>query len=215
MLAAVIAGLAMAMSLLLLDLWRAVVAREAAQAAADAAALAAAGAIAAGTGASPLEAARAYAAANGAVLESCACDEAAGEAVVTVRVTFHVGLTGGGDRTVRARARAVVEGPTPSGSAAEGLQGWFVARLECLFDRVDGITVVSGYRTAAEQARLYREKPGLAAPPGKSLHEAGLAADLAFPSASARALAHAVAPACGLGFDVPGEPWHVAPAGLE
>ena len=63
-----------------------------------------------------------------------------------------------------ATARAVVAAPPGS----EGLQAFFAARLVCLFGAVDGLWIVSGFRTRAEQAALYEEKPGLAAPPGQS-----------------------------------------------
>lgn len=38
--------------------------------------------------------------------------------------------------------------------------------------------ITSDYRTQAQQAALYQQKPGLAAPPGKSLHQQGLAIDV-------------------------------------
>lgn len=38
--------------------------------------------------------------------------------------------------------------------------------------------VTSSYRTPQEQAALYASKPGLAAPPGQSLHQQGLAIDV-------------------------------------
>lgn len=40
------------------------------------------------------------------------------------------------------------------------------------------VFLVSGFRTREQQADLYRRKPHLAAPPGKSNHEDGLAVDL-------------------------------------
>jgi secretion/DNA translocation related TadE-like protein len=213
-LVAVGAAGAMVVALLVLDLWRAVGARERAQGAADAAALASAGAIASGSAGSAAQVARTYAEANEAELESCRCDPEAGEAVVTVRVRFTLGLLGG-ERSVLATARAVIDGWAGGSSAMRGLQPWFAARLRCLFGRVGGITIVSGFRTHAQQSRLYREKPGLAAPPGHSLHELGLAADLAFATPATAARAHATAGTCGLGFEVPHEPWHAAPLGLE
>lgn len=38
--------------------------------------------------------------------------------------------------------------------------------------------ITSGYRTREQQAALYAQKPDLAAPPGSSLHEEGLAIDV-------------------------------------
>jgi hypothetical protein len=40
------------------------------------------------------------------------------------------------------------------------------------------IPLTSSYRSHAEQAALYASKPGVAAPPGTSLHERGLAIDV-------------------------------------
>ncbi len=210
---AVAAGLAVLVSLLVMDLWRAALARQQAQTAADAAALAAAGAMASPFGGSPVEAARDLAERNRAELTACACDPADSEAVVTVRVRFRLFVVPGGSGTVTARARAVVEIVAEGG--AESLRPWFAVRVGCLSRLVPGIVVTSGFRTREQQAALYRTKPGLAAPPGHSLHELGLAADLAFPSPAAGRRAHALAPSCGLGFEVPGEPWHAAPLGWE
>lgn len=189
------------------DITMAISARGRAQAAADAAALAAAQELVISSGRSPEEVAAEYAERGGARLESCRCDPAADEVVVSLTVDVHLPMLGQ-IRTVRARARAVVEAP----AGTQGLQAWFVARLACLLNRVPGIRVVSGFRTRAEQARLHAERPDLAAPPGRSMHEHGLAADLAFPSGSARDDAHSIALGCGLGFPVEGEPWHVEPA---
>jgi hypothetical protein len=189
------------------DLARASAARGVAQAAADAAALAAAQEMAVPTGGDPLEMAAAYAERNGSVLITCACEVDGQEAIATVEVTVDLPLLGQ-TRTVRASARAVVDVPP----GAEGLQASFVAELACLFDRVPGVWIVSGFRTHAEQAALYRRKPELAAPPSHSMHEVGLAADLGYPSSAARNAAHAAAAGCGLRFPVEGEPWHVEPA---
>lgn len=188
------------------DVTRAISARGRAQAAADAAALAAAQELLVPSGRSPGEVAAEYAERGGARLESCRCDPAADEIVVSVALDVDLPLLGQ-LRTVHARARAVVEAP----AGTQGLQGWFVARLTCLFNRVAGIRVVSGFRTRAEQARLHRERPDLAAPPGRSMHERGLAADLAFPSRFAELTTHSIADVCGLEFPVNKEPWHVEP----
>jgi hypothetical protein len=189
------------------DLSRASAARGVAQAAADAAALAAAQEQAVPSGADPWEVASIYARRNGATLITCRCEVGGGEATATVEVTVDLPLLGQ-TRNVRASARAVVEMPP----GAEGLQASFVAQLVCLFDRVPGTWIVSGFRTHAEQAALYRRKPELAAPPGHSMHELGLAADLGYPSSAARRDAHAAAAVCGLRFPVEREPWHVEPA---
>jgi hypothetical protein len=82
------------------------------------------------------------------------------------------------------------------------------------------VSVVSAYRSRAEQARLYdawlrkqRGEPGygwanLAAPPGKSNHEHGLAIDITPNSTPAM---REVFWRYGLTFPVKGEPWHVEP----
>lgn len=189
------------------DVSRTVAARGRAQAAADAAALAAAQELVISSGRPPEELAAEYAQRGGGRLESCRCDPGADEIIVSVALDVHLPLVGH-IRTVRARARAVVEAP----SGTQGLQGWFVARLACLFNLVPGIGIVSGFRSRSEQARLHTERPDLAAPPGRSMHELGLAADLRFPSSSAQRTAHSTAGGCELVFPVEGEPWHVEPA---
>lgn len=72
--------------------------------------------------------------------------------------------------------------------------------------------IVSGYRTYAEQAELYRlyvaGLGNLAAPPGTSNHEFGLAADVHTEDLELVALGDA-AYENGLRQPVPGEPWHL------
>lgn len=191
------------------DLSRVTVARAEAQTAADAAALAAAQELIRPSGHSPIDVAEEYAERHDARLVSCACDPDATEAVVTVRAEVTLPLLVQ-TRTVTASARAVVTAPRGS----EGLQPYFAARLSCLFAEVEGLWIVSGYRTRAEQAALFEQKPGLAAPPGQSNHELGLAADLGYPTEDAEAAAHREAAGCGLEFPVSYEPWHVEPIGL-
>ena len=191
------------------DLSRVVAARAKAQTAADAAALGAAQELLIPSGRAPEQVALDYAARNRARLVACRCDPGTTETVVTVEV--HVDLPVlTQTRAVQASARAVIAAPAGS----EGLQPFFVARLMCLFQAVDGLWIVSGFRTRAEQVELYREKPELAAPPGTSNHEVGLAADLGFPSIAAERAAQAAAPSCGLEYPVPYEPWHVEPIGV-
>ncbi|HEX5949232.1 MAG TPA: Rv3654c family TadE-like protein [Actinomycetota bacterium] len=191
------------------DLSRVIVARSRAQTAADAAALGAAQELLVPSGMLPDEVAADLAQANGGTLVVCRCDSGSAEAVVTVEVEVNLPLLAQ-DRTVRASARAVIAAPPGS----EGLDPSFVASLSCLFEQVDGLWIVSGFRTRAEQAALYEQKPNLAAPPGSSNHELGLAADLGYPSTAVEWAAHAAAPSCGLGFPVPSEPWHVEPVDI-
>ncbi|HEX6209059.1 MAG TPA: M15 family metallopeptidase [Actinomycetota bacterium] len=178
------------------------------QAAADAAALAAAQELVLPSLESPEEAAERFAALNGARLIRCRCPPGGEDVVVLVERSVPLPFLGG-TRTVRRAARATAA----LGGDVAGLEPWFLSRLACLRARVPDLWVVSGFRTGAEQARLHRERPGLAAPPGRSLHELGLAADLGFGSASVGALAHREAPTCGLVFPLSHEPWHVEPAG--
>jgi secretion/DNA translocation related TadE-like protein len=185
----------------------ATVGRARAQAAADAAALAVAQELVLPSGRDLPDVAEEYAKRNGASLIACRCEANATDAVVTVAVEIRLGYLG--IRTLQASARAVVEEP---GSSAAGLQPFFTARLDCLFDRVPGVWIVSGFRTHAEQAALHEAKPGLAAPPGHSMHEQGMAADLGYPSDQAERSAHEAASGCGLTFPMSHEPWHVEPA---
>jgi secretion/DNA translocation related TadE-like protein len=101
------------------DLMRAVHAKAGAQTAADAAALAAAQEIALPSGRSPREVAADYAGRNGATLVTCRCEPGTAEAVVEVAASVSL-LFVGGDRTVRASARAVIEA---GGGTGQGLPG--------------------------------------------------------------------------------------------
>jgi TP901 family phage tail tape measure protein len=72
-----------------------------------------------------------------------------------------------------------------------------------------GINVLSGYRSRAEQEILYQRylngTGNLAAPPGTSHHELGIAADIA----PGREVFGSAAGKYGLGFTVPTESWHI------
>ena len=76
------------------------------------------------------------------------------------------------------------------------------------------VSIVSAFRSRAEQQRLYdgwlKRLPGfnLAAPPGNSNHERGLAIDITPNSTGAM---RDVFARYGLHFPVRGEPWHVEP----
>lgn len=200
-------GVAAILSLLSADLSRLSIARTRAQTAADAAALATAQELIVPSSLSPTRVAEEYARRYGSELIECRCEPGSDEAVVAVQLDVSLPFFGEVTR-VSAKARAVVE-PV----AAAGLEPGLAARLACLFAKVPGVTVVSGFRTQAEQAALYEQKPGLAAPPGHSMHELGLAADLGYPSPTARDRAHASAASCGLEFPLTYEPWHVEPLG--
>lgn len=95
----------------------------------------------------------------------------------------------------------------------DGLLPGFAQRLQALTAAVEArgghLKIGNGRRTNAEQAALYRQKPGLAAPPGHSNHERGTAADME----GDLELAHQLAPQFGLFFPMSYEPWHIEPVG--
>lgn len=76
------------------------------------------------------------------------------------------------------------------------------------------VQVNSGVRTAAEQARLYRDDPSKAAKPGSSLHEFGLAVDVNTADADAMEKLGLMRK-YGMTRPVGGEGWHVEPAGIQ
>lgn len=98
----------------------------------------------------------------------------------------------------------------------EGLAPDFQARLNAFMAASGGrISLTSGFRTTAQQARLYKQKPKLAAKPGRSNHEKGEAGDIAFKDARAKAWAHANAKRFGLHFPMSHEPWHIERVDLK
>ncbi len=109
--AAATMGLIVVLTLGAADLGSALVAREQARSAADAAALAAAQELVLPTGRPPIDVARDFAEDNGAVLVACACEPGTAEAVVTVSVTTRPFLLVTGVRDVEASARAMVGVP--------------------------------------------------------------------------------------------------------
>lgn len=76
------------------------------------------------------------------------------------------------------------------------------------------LTLTSGKRSNEHQERLYRSMPpGMAAPPGRSLHNYGLAVDM--DKAQANELANlGLLQKYGFNRPVPGEPHHVQPVGM-
>lgn len=94
-----------------------------------------------------------------------------------------------------------------------GLQAGFLDKLKSAFAANPvHCRVGSGYRSHAEQAALHRAKPGLAAAPGHSNHERGLAADLTC-GRGGLAWLHAHARKYGLCFPMSYEAWHIEPVG--
>ncbi len=85
------------------------------------------------------------------------------------------------------------------------------------------IRVFSGKRSTQRQVQLWQQalkKYGsperarkFVAPPGKSFHEKGLAADLKYADAATRAWAHTNAAKYGLHFPMAWENWHIEPIG--
>lgn len=191
------------------DLGGAATRRTRAQIAADAAALAAIAASVPGAPGSHGALAREYAVANGATLVHCHCLPGA--------TSIEVGVEVGG---VHARARAVLDqrllGPreVPAGG---GLRPAMRAAVDRLLHAARGaVWVVSARRSTAQQADLWAEaveRYGSAAaarrwvaPPGHSMHERGLAVDLAGNLDLAARLVRAL----GLPLHRPlgHEPWH-------
>jgi secretion/DNA translocation related TadE-like protein len=95
----------------LADVARVLLAAARAQTAADASALAAAQELAVPTGRDPSEVAREYAGDNGAELVDCRCSVGSSDAVVTARIEVGPLLLFADDRSVDARARAIVMQP--------------------------------------------------------------------------------------------------------
>jgi TP901 family phage tail tape measure protein len=130
--------------------------------------------------------------------------------------------------SARSLAQAVAEAhmklphhqaPPPGAGGAGGLAGSttglnpeFLRRFMAYSDRVGPLRIVSGFRSRAQQERLYAlylsGRGNLAARPGSSKHERGLAIDHA---PVANASMKAIARQFRLHYPVRGEPWHVEP----
>ena len=108
--------------------------------------------------------------------------------------------------------------------AMSGLNPQFNSSLQNLFSHApaeiqSSLGLKSAYRSPEVQAQLYNQalqKYGSeqaarqwVAPPGKSNHNHGMAADLSFASPEARQWAHDNAGQYGLSFPLSNEPWHV------
>jgi hypothetical protein len=106
-------------------------------------------------------------------------------------------------------------------SHVEGLKPEFQSRLGPFLRTVDNTQILSGYRSPEHQKRLFDravKKYGSAAaarkwvaPPGRSNHNKGIAADLSYGDAAARNRAHKEAESFGLTFRMSHEPWHIEP----
>jgi LAS superfamily LD-carboxypeptidase LdcB len=103
----------------------------------------------------------------------------------------------------------------------------FQTALEKLIKASGGkLSIKSGYRTPERQAQLWAKKlkevggdvakaRKWVAPPGKSNHNRGLAADLGFSGPDAVNWAHANAAKYGLVFPLANENWHIEPVGAR
>jgi len=128
-----------------------------------------------------------------------------------------LGLTGSDGTTTNINAsrmkQAILEAASPANMIIDHIYPAFMKAFNdfnaALGNKFD---VVSGFRSYQQQADLYAKylagKGNLAAPPGSSMHEFGLAMDTAPNSTPAdRELARKF----GLVFPIPSEPWHVEP----
>jgi D-alanyl-D-alanine carboxypeptidase/Putative Flp pilus-assembly TadE/G-like len=210
----ILAALTLTMSLLLGtffgQLGTVVATRVRAQLAADAAALAAVAESAPYGRGLATSVARRYAELNGGELIECDC--VAGSEAVQVEVDVD---------GVRATARAVVDptlfGPAMIGLDADGLHPRLARAVDELLRAGGGsVRMVSGWRSPAEQRVLWSNalaKYGSAeladdwvAPPGRSMHEAGLAVDLGGDLETAARLVSVLG--LPLYRPLPNEPWH-------
>jgi hypothetical protein len=91
--------------------------------------------------------------------------------------------------------------------------------MEAMFEASGGrLSVVSGYRSIAEQQELWNNsaQDGVwVAAPGKSNHNHGVAVDLGYETDDALDWAHANAARFGLVFPMDWEPWHIEPSGVR
>lgn len=78
----------------------------------------------------------------------------------------------------------------------------------------NSISVNSGRRSTEKQAALHAADPKKAAPPGKSLHEFGLALDIQ-PSDADKLEKLGLMKKYGFTRPIGGEPWHIEPAGIQ
>lgn len=116
-------------------------------------------------------------------------------------------------------------GKVAGGAGFKGLKPELSGPLKAFIDASGGrISILSGYRSNERQAQLYAAgvakygKAGVrkwVAPPGKSNHNHGVAADLQFADDDARKWAHANAAKFGLTFPMDHEPWHIEPVGVR
>jgi len=117
----------------------------------------------------------------------------------------------------------------PTERSPTGMNPNFASALENLIAAASeaghDVTINSGYRSPERQAELFADavrKYGSeaaarrwVAPPGKSRHNHGIAADLGYGSDEARDWVHANAEKYGLNFRMDWEPWHIEPLNMQ
>lgn len=99
----------------------------------------------------------------------------------------------------------------------------FASRLDAFLAENPGVTINSAFRTPERQKELWDKAVvqygseaaarKWVAPPGRSKHNHGIAADLGFASPEARQRAHESAARFGLHFPLSNEAWHIEPTG--
>ena len=112
-------------------------------------------------------------------------------------------------------------------SHLDGMEDTLADRLARLISEApqdirDGLKINSGYRSVQRQTEIYRaavakygseaEARKWAAPPGRSNHNHGRAADLGYGNDAVRAYVHENAARYGLSFPMAHEPWHIETA---
>ncbi|MEO6867720.1 MAG: M15 family metallopeptidase, partial [Gaiellales bacterium] len=149
---------------------------------------------------------------------------AAGVPVINAQQLLQMQGAGGsaGGLGIQAMLQGVTPGAATTGPSnhvtgkVDGLAPALRAGLEKMGAQLGvKIDVISGQRSYEEQAELYRRylngTGNLAAPPGRSNHESGNAADAYVNGVALASVpgAREAAAAAGLGFPVAGEAWHV------
>ena len=117
----------------------------------------------------------------------------------------------------------------PTERSPTGINPNFASTLENLIAAASeaghDVTINSGYRSPERQAELFADavrKYGSeaaarrwVAPPGRSRHNHGIAADLGYGSDEARDWVHANAEKYGLNLRMDWEPWHIEPLNMK
>jgi lambda family phage tail tape measure protein len=125
--------------------------------------------------------------------------------------------------------KAWLPGTFDPGNKLNGLQTQFRSSLEGFIAAANEaghkISVTSGFRSVERQQQLWTqavakygseaEARKWVAPPGRSNHNRGQAADLGYGNSAARTWAHANANRFGMSFPLSNENWHIEPAGLR